>query len=75
MSTTEQLQLAASVSPHVRHPDTIKSIMWKVVLALLPALLGAVYFFGGVQMANSTRLRGLEPIFSPEGRLWGGKRT
>ncbi|MBD3260325.1 MAG: RnfABCDGE type electron transport complex subunit D [Candidatus Altiarchaeales archaeon] len=35
-----------SVSPHIRSEDSIQKIMWSVVLALTPALLGALYFFG-----------------------------
>ena len=41
----EQL-LNVSVSPHIRDRVTVPRIMWSVVLALLPALFGSVYFFG-----------------------------
>ena len=35
-----------SSSPHIRDVTDIKTIMYSVVIALMPALLGAVYFFG-----------------------------
>jgi electron transport complex protein RnfD len=35
-----------STSPHVRNPETVRSIMWDVVLALIPAAAAGVYFFG-----------------------------
>ncbi len=35
-----------SGSPHVQSKETTKSIMWNVVIALIPALLVGVYFFG-----------------------------
>lgn len=38
-------QLLVSASPHVRDPDTISRIMWRVVLALLPAAAMGLYFF------------------------------
>ena len=33
-------------SPHIRTGVSTKQIMWSVVLALVPALAGSVYFFG-----------------------------
>jgi electron transport complex protein RnfD len=44
-STSTPLFVVAS-SPHVRSQTTVSSIMWLVVIALLPALGGSVYFFG-----------------------------
>lgn len=41
-----QEQLLVSASPHVHERDTIKSIMWNVALALLPAVAMSIYFFG-----------------------------
>ena len=38
------LQLAAS--PHLKDRDSTERIMWSVVLALLPVIGGAVWFFG-----------------------------
>lgn len=35
-----------SVSPHIKDEDTVASIMWNVVLALLPALGASIYYFG-----------------------------
>ena len=39
-------ELTISSSPHVHSPVTTKTIMRDVVIALMPALLGSVYFFG-----------------------------
>jgi electron transport complex protein RnfD len=39
-------RLVVAASPHVRSPATVKMVMWAVVVALLPAFGGAVYFFG-----------------------------
>ncbi|HAL66038.1 MAG: Na+-transporting NADH:ubiquinone oxidoreductase, Electron transport complex protein rnfD, partial [Proteiniphilum acetatigenes] len=38
--------LIVSGSPHIHGEMTIKSIMWGVVIALLPAWLAGVWFFG-----------------------------
>ncbi len=35
-----------SVSPHIRWRKTTSRIMWLVVIALLPAFAGSIYFFG-----------------------------
>ncbi|RKY87163.1 electron transporter RnfD [candidate division KSB1 bacterium] len=35
-----------SSSPHIRDRESIRKIMFSVVVALIPALVGAVYFFG-----------------------------
>jgi electron transport complex protein RnfD len=39
---------AASVamSPHVHSPQSLHSIMWDVVIALIPATLASIYYFG-----------------------------
>ncbi|MBS4015209.1 MAG: RnfABCDGE type electron transport complex subunit D [Candidatus Latescibacteria bacterium] len=39
-------ELYVSVSPHLRSRISIQTIMWSVVIALIPALIGSVYFFG-----------------------------
>jgi electron transport complex protein RnfD len=39
-------QLIVSAAPHLRTTDSVEKIMYSVVLALLPALVGALYFFG-----------------------------
>jgi electron transport complex protein RnfD len=47
MSTDAKTQpLIVSVSPHVRDEESIAKIMWTVNLALLPAFIMAVYYFG-----------------------------
>lgn len=40
------LNLKASSSPHIRANEDVRSIMLDVVLAMVPALLAAIYFFG-----------------------------
>ncbi len=39
-------ELVISSSPHVRDEETVLGIMWKVVLALIPATAWASYYFG-----------------------------
>ena len=39
-------ELTISSSPHVHSPVTTRTIMRDVIIALLPALLGGVIFFG-----------------------------
>jgi len=39
-------RLFASSSPHIRSTDTTTSVMLDVVIALVPALIASVYFFG-----------------------------
>ena len=39
-------ELTISSSPHIHSPITTRSIMRDVLIALMPALLGSVYFFG-----------------------------
>ncbi len=39
-------KLVLSVSPHVTGPETVRRIMYKVLLALLPACVAGVWFFG-----------------------------
>ena len=42
----ETINLTISCSPHVHAPDNTRSIMLDVVIALIPAMLGASFFFG-----------------------------
>ncbi len=47
MATEANVQeLIVSVSPHVRGKETVGRIMWSVNLALLPAFIMSVYYFG-----------------------------
>ena len=39
-------ELTISSSPHVHSPVTTQTIMRDVLIALIPALAGSVYFFG-----------------------------
>ena len=45
-STETGQRLVVSSSPHVRSAASVNRIMWIVVIALLPALGGSIYFFG-----------------------------
>ena len=38
--------LFRSSGPHIESPETIETNMWGVVIALIPALIAGVYFFG-----------------------------
>jgi len=38
--------LVVSSSPHIRSEETVSSIMYNVIIALLPATAASVYFFG-----------------------------
>lgn len=48
MSATKDTttELIISANPHLRHPDTVPSIMYDVLVALVPAFLAGVWFFG-----------------------------
>ncbi len=37
---------AVSASPHLHDRISVSSVMWKVVIALIPALFASIYFFG-----------------------------
>ncbi|MCD6181428.1 MAG: RnfABCDGE type electron transport complex subunit D [Candidatus Cloacimonetes bacterium] len=37
---------AVSAAPHIKQKISVSSVMWQVVLALMPAMLAAIYFFG-----------------------------
>jgi len=39
-------RLTVTASPHLRSGASVKRVMWAVVVALIPALGGSVYFFG-----------------------------
>ncbi len=38
--------LLVSASPHIRSHETVQRIMLDVIIALVPAMIGSVYFFG-----------------------------
>ena len=42
----ENLNLTVSCSPHVHAPDGTRDIMLDVLIGLIPAMVGAVFFFG-----------------------------
>ena len=37
--------LVVSSSPHIRSKETVSRIMLDVVIALIPAMIGSIYFF------------------------------
>jgi electron transport complex protein RnfD len=39
-------QLTVTASPHIRSVGSVKHVMWAVVIAMLPAFAGSVWFFG-----------------------------
>ena len=43
---SKENKLTVSASPHIVSPVTTNSIMFDVIIALLPACFGGVYFFG-----------------------------
>ena len=43
---TPTYRLTVTAPPHIRFSGTVSKIMWTVVIAMLPALAGSVYFFG-----------------------------
>lgn len=45
-STVITSNLRISASPHIHSRTSVQHLMWAVVIALLPALAGSVYFFG-----------------------------
>ncbi len=42
----DNVKLTLSCSPHIHAPDNTRSIMLDVVIALIPAIIGAGFFFG-----------------------------
>ncbi len=43
--------LVLSSSPHIRTPESVRKIMYKVFFALLPASIAGIYFFGWRSLA------------------------
>ncbi|MCF7792573.1 MAG: RnfABCDGE type electron transport complex subunit D [Candidatus Cloacimonetes bacterium] len=37
---------AVSAAPHIKQKISVSSVMWQVVIALIPALLAGIFFFG-----------------------------
>ena len=46
MTDYKNLKLIASSSPHIRSNEDTRSIMLDVIIAMVPALVAAIYFFG-----------------------------
>lgn len=46
MESKTEGMLIVSSSPHLRSEESVKRIMLDVIIALVPAIIGAVYFFG-----------------------------
>ncbi|MBD3392334.1 MAG: RnfABCDGE type electron transport complex subunit D [Chitinivibrionales bacterium] len=49
-----QHRLHLSTSPHIRYGDSVPSVMLSVVLALVPALVASIVFFGARSLALVT---------------------
>ena len=60
-------ELTISSSPHVHAPVTTRTIMRDVLIALLPALIGSVYFFG-LRALTVTAVSALAAFFFE--KLW-----
>lgn len=45
-SLTPENMLIVSSSPHIRSNESVKRIMLDVIIALMPAIIGSIYFFG-----------------------------
>lgn len=43
---TQEIKLHISASPHIRQRESVTTIMLSVVLALIPALIASIFFFG-----------------------------
>ena len=54
----ENLNLTVSCSPHVHAPDGTRDIMLDVLIGLIPAMLGAVFFFGLRSLLRGGGIRG-----------------
>jgi len=46
MNSDVKTRLLVTASPHIYSSVTVSKLMWAVVIALLPALGGSIYFFG-----------------------------
>ena len=42
------LKLKASSSPHIRSNEDVRSIMLDVIIAMVPALIAAIVYFGSI---------------------------
>jgi electron transport complex protein RnfD len=38
--------LQVSGSPHIHSGESVKKIMWSVIIALIPAFLVSIFYFG-----------------------------
>ena len=69
-------ELHVSVSPHIRSRVTTPIIMWSVVIALIPALAGSVYFYGFrallITVLSVASAIGFEALAQ---KFWGRKIT
>ncbi|MEG1498975.1 MAG: RnfABCDGE type electron transport complex subunit D [Bacteroidales bacterium] len=43
---SENTQWIVAGAPHIHGPESVKKMMWGVVIALIPAFLVSIYFFG-----------------------------
>ena len=52
MELQQDSRLIVSASPHIRSQETVSSIMWTVVAALIPAALFSIWHFGATAAAT-----------------------
>ena len=52
MELQQDSRLIVSASPHIRSQETVSSIMWTVVAALVPAALFSIWHFGAAAAAT-----------------------
>ncbi|MFN2363866.1 MAG: RnfABCDGE type electron transport complex subunit D, partial [Halarsenatibacteraceae bacterium] len=62
--------------PHIKQLDTIEKTMWNVVIALVPAIIASVYFFGtySLYLIGATALTCVVVEIPFHKKLSGGKR-
>ena len=76
MAEKQGLSLTVTAPPHIRSGGSVSRVMWAVVIALVPAFLGSVWFFGwralmltGLSVASAVAFDALTQ------RLFGRKVT
>ena len=58
MTDYKNLKLIATSNPHIRGSETTRSIMLDVIIAMCPALIWAIIYFGVRGSAPHRRVRG-----------------
>ncbi len=66
--------LLVTASPHIRSAVDVNKLMWAVVIALMPALGGSIYFFGWRALTLVTLSVAAALVFDALGQLMFGRR-